>query len=256
MEKYRYLAFFEYIGTNYSGFQIQPGTLTIQGEVERGLQQRFNRPIRIYYRSRTDTGVNAREHPFIFDMFKFVPPNLLRYQVNSLLPDDIRIKKMILVDKDWSLSYNLQAKLYVYRLFPEAKVSPFMQDFVWGCRLKKEIGYQKKIAKIVKLFERKGNFVFFTTREDAETKETVIEIEKASFMETSSGVWEFSFQGRRFLHKMIRMMMGAIIACYKGKLKLEDIENLLNGFSVNGFSPVAVPGKGLTLEKVFLKEEA
>src|SRR4051812_13114856 len=92
----RYFLEVAYKGTKYSGFQVQENATTIQSEIERALEIFFKTRFDLTGSSRTDAGVHALQNFFHFDSEEILPVKAL-YNINSILPEDIVIKDLILV---------------------------------------------------------------------------------------------------------------------------------------------------------------
>ena len=78
-----------YDGTNYHGWQIQPGAVTVEGVLNEALSRLTGEEITVIGASRTDAGVHARGNVAVFDTGATIPPERFSYAVNTLLPDDV-----------------------------------------------------------------------------------------------------------------------------------------------------------------------
>ena len=105
-----------YKGTEYQGWQKQPGTPTIQGEIEKVLSQILNSEINIQGSGRTDAGVHAENQYFHFETEKEIDLDRLRYSANCLLPKDIFIKSISKVNDDFHARYSAKRLGNVYSI--------------------------------------------------------------------------------------------------------------------------------------------
>ena len=94
-----------YIGANYSGWQVQPNKVTIQGELEKALFKVFNREITTTASGRTDAGVSAYCQVVNFFCDSHIPVERLVYVLNEHLPKDIRVLRTYQVADDFNARY-------------------------------------------------------------------------------------------------------------------------------------------------------
>ena len=107
----KYLMTFSYDGTNFNGYQKQPKKRTIQGEVESVLKEiNGGKSVLIHSSGRTDAGVHAINQKAHFTMDIEISPERLIKGMNSLLPDDIYVKSIVLVDDDFHARFNAIGK--------------------------------------------------------------------------------------------------------------------------------------------------
>ena len=90
-----------YDGTQYHGWQIQPGAVTIESVLNEALTQLMREPIQVIGASRTDSGVHARGNVAVFDTESQMPPDKICMALNQRLPEDIRVQVSEEVPSDW-----------------------------------------------------------------------------------------------------------------------------------------------------------
>jgi tRNA pseudouridine38-40 synthase len=122
----------EYEGTRFLGWQLQPGGPTVQGELERALGVVLRAPVRVRGAGRTDAGVHARGQ-----VATAVVPQpdvdlrrLLR-GLNALLPDDIAVRDLALVDDAFDPRRHARSRVYEYRILNAPAPSPFWRLWAW-----------------------------------------------------------------------------------------------------------------------------
>src|SRR6185312_611304 len=131
----RYFIEVAYKGTRYAGFQVQKNGITIQSEVEKALAIKFGKPFQLTGASRTDAGVHALQNYFHFDTDAALlnqnnnsdaalQKNL--YSLNSILPADIVIKKIIEVDEGYHCRFDAVSREYKYYIC--RRKDPFYND--------------------------------------------------------------------------------------------------------------------------------
>ena len=110
----------EYLGTGYFGFQIQAhesrSEVTVQGLIEKAIEKLFKQKVRIIYAGRTDRGVHAKGQAVNFIVDTSIPLNNIKAALNTLLPSDIRIKRLKEVSLDFHARFWAKSKLYEYMI--------------------------------------------------------------------------------------------------------------------------------------------
>ena len=133
-----------YDGSIYSGFQRQPGLLTVQGEIEKGLKFLTKEDITIYSSGRTDKGVHAINQTFHFDTLSKIDPINFSRVLGNFLPDSIYLKSSKLVHDTFHTRYDAYSKEYVYKI-NTAEYDPIQRNYEWNVKginielLKKEL---------------------------------------------------------------------------------------------------------------------
>ena len=108
-----------YDGTNYHGWQFQPGSPTIEGELNKYLSELFKEEITVIGASRTDSGVHALCNVAVFDTEARIPAEKVAYALNQRLPEDIRIRKSEEVASDFHPRKQATRKTYEYKILNE-----------------------------------------------------------------------------------------------------------------------------------------
>lgn len=227
----------EYDGTEYSGWQYQPDKRTVQGAIEKALKRISERDIRITGAGRTDAGVHALCQVANFKLDKNIPVEELKRALNSLLPRDIFIKRAIEVSVDFDARYDTKSKIYEYRILPGR--SPLRRRYAW------ELSYRldyKRMERAKKIFLGKKDYGFF-----CELQESAIVDVKGIKLTKQGDEIILRIEANRFLYKMIRRIMGALVDMGRGKIEVEDIVRSF-GRDPNPFT--TAPANGLILVEV------
>ncbi len=231
-----------FIGTRYAGWQIQPRLPTVQGTIKEVLEQITQEHVNIIGCSRTDAGVHALDYVANFKLSRKIDTDKFLIALNSLLPDDIGIKSIELVDDKFNSRFSVKGKRYLYRIWNSKAKNPFILPFSWIIlnELNKEA-----MREAIKIFKGEYDFKGFAKIEEDE-KNTVINIEEA-YMETKGEIIEIRLKASHFLRYMVRRIVGALVNIGQGKTGIEDIKSYLSGKKC----PFTAPSKGLFLEKVY-----
>ena len=238
----RILARVSYNGTNYLGWQRQPGSKTIQETIEGELSRFFNRQILIYGAGRTDAGVHSLGQTFHFDVDEDeVDISRLIYSLNKMLPDDIKIDDMEEVEDDFHARYSAKEKIYGYSVVMDNK-DVFLYQTMYVCPYELDL---EVMEEALNHFKGVHNFKNFTSKE-TDTNNFVRQIYDISFTETDR-IISIIFSGNGFMRYMIRYIVGTAIEAARGRISFEKIEELLDENSERDIVSFKAPACGLCL---------
>ena len=244
----RYLITVCYDGTNFKGYQKQPRQRTVQGEIEKALKNiNGGVKVEIHASGRTDAGVHALAQMIHFDLDKKILPDKLCKGLNSLLPDDIFVRNCTLVSDDFHARFSAIGKEYVYRL-NMGDYNPLKRNYVYQYNKKLDV---VEMERAMKYLEGEHNFKSFTKSND-DTDDYVRIISQTNLIRDSKNLNEirFVFVGTGFLRYMVRNMVGTLIMVGEGKLKSEEIIDILKKEDRSFAGKTANP-EGLYLKNVF-----
>jgi len=201
----------EYDGSSYYGMQKQPyiESPTIQGEIEKVLNKMFGKKVETIVASRTDRGVHAKGQVIQFEC-NMIDPEKIKYALNNMLPNDIRIKKAYKRSQLFNCRYDVVKKKYEY-IIKTGEYSVFDSNYV--CYIK-NIDVDK-INEELKSLIGTHDFYSFCKGENDNTLRTIYE---ASLNIVDDKI-VLSFVGNGFLHNMIRLIVGSIFEYIDGKGK-------------------------------------
>ncbi len=245
---YNYQLKIAYIGTNYSGFQVQNNAPTIQGELMKVAIKLCGSNVTVTGASRTDSGVHANGQVVLLTSKKQFEPRKLLLAFNANLPDDIRVISSKSVSNDWHPRYQKVVKTYSYLICNGLSVSPRVSPYSYHYKQKLDIDFMKRCAKkIVGTHDFDG---FSGPTQVADTTRTVLDISVTKEGE----MIHIIVKGDGFLYNMVRIIVGTLIECGIGKKNEKDIVRILEtrNRSLAGFT---APAKGLTLEDIEYTEQ-
>ena len=244
----RYLIEFAYDGTNFSGYQKQPNKRTIQ-EVMESCLTKLNGDVSVslHASGRTDAHVHAYAQIAHFDLEKDIDVQKLCHSLNQMLPRDIYIKKIEVVNSNFHARFDVKAKEYIYKI-NVGKYNPFERDYVYQYNQKLDIF---NIVSALHNLEGTHNFKAFT-KMDEEKESYVRTIYKAN-LEVENDYLIFSFLGTGFLRYMVRNMVGTLIEIGEGKRSAQDIISILASEDRCQAGKTAPP-EGLYLNKVYYED--
>ena len=244
----RYFMTFAYDGSKYKGYQKQPKQKTVQGEVEKALKTiNGGTKVDIHASGRTDAGVHAYNQKAHFDLeMKHITPEKLKDGVNSLLPKDIYIKDITIVDDDFHARYNVKAKEYIY-IINMGEYNPIEKDYVYQYNRKLDV---VEMERALKYLEGTHNFKSFTKSDDEreDYTRTIVQTNLIRDMKNVNKI-TLSFLGTGFLRYQVRNMIGTLIEIGEGKRKSEDIIDIIKEEDRRKAGKTAAP-EGLYLKDV------
>lgn len=248
----RYFMEVAFDGTNYNGWQWQPDAITVQEVIERTLTKIYaGVKIGITGSSRTDAGVHAKAFAVSFN----VPerPNLtpfkLRGALNNMLPDDIKIGSLKIVKMDFHARFNATGKAYTY-IINHGDKSPFNNRYSLFSYQRLNI---KAIREATVQLTGTHDFSSFAVN-NRQYKTTVRTIFKIDIQEFDNLIC-ITFIGNGFLYKMIRCIIGTLLAVGIGKSSPADVKKILMAKERDAAHNTALP-HGLFLMKVFYDESS
>ena len=234
----RYSARVEYDGTDFAGFQVQPGLRTVQGELERVLARICGGTrVKVDGAGRTDAGVHAAGQVIAFTYDGRLARDELQEALNGLLPADVSVGRLRRVGDRFQPRYRARHREYRYRIWNGTR-SPLRERYAYGVREPLDIERMREAAQV---FVGEHDFTAFGGK-DVQPVRTVsrVEVRRQAQMITIVVV------GDAFLRGMVRRMTAALIRVGKGKAEVEDVRAAL-AVQRPAFKGEAAPARGLTL---------
>lgn len=204
---FRYKLVFEYLGTNFSGYQVQPQKRTVQGEVEKVLSEIIGETVKIYASGRTDAGVHSLGQVAHFDTEKTLNESLVKSKMSKLLPKDISLHSFSLVSNDFDARFSVKKKTYVYKFY----LSRYERAVFNGLALRVNDNVDVcKMKDACKYLVGTHDFTSFVARKSGKT-DFVRTIYSAEITESGDGLYLFRISGNGFLYNMVRIIMGTLL---------------------------------------------
>jgi len=231
----------EFDGTDYAGWQIQPVHKTVQGEIEKALKQIIQIQVKVIGASRTDAGVSSLGQIANFHItnYRIESISKLKNSLNSVLPDDIFIKKMKIVPEKFHSRYSPTSKIYEYKIL--TKPAPLRQKHAWVILYKLDI---TKMRLAAWLFLKQKDYLAFCRMSD---KDGFVKMKSIRIKQIKDEI-TIRIEANRFLYKMVRRIVGALYEIGRGHRNEQDIKNSLAGKEYR--SLMCAPASGLKLIKV------
>jgi tRNA pseudouridine38-40 synthase len=237
----RYFMEVFYKGTNYAGFQVQKNANTIQAEIEKALQIYLREPVGLTGSSRTDTGVHAFQNYFHFD-FESVQMhdwNKAAYRLNAILPGDIVIRQIRLVDDKAHCRFDAKYRTYEYSIY-QAK-NPFLADRSYYYPYGLNIALLNEAATILKSF---NDFTAFS-KHNSQVKSFQCELYSSEWFQRDKEI-VYRVSGNRFLRGMVRGLTGTMLKVGRERTSIPEFESIITSKD-SSMVDFSVPAHGLTL---------
>lgn len=238
---------FQYDGTNYHGWQIQPNGNTIQEELQKALSTILRQSIEVVGAGRTDTGVHARHMVAHMDIDATVFGDLstedLAYKLNRLLPRDISVLRIEQVADDLHARFSATSRKYHYYI--STRKDAFSRHYAWQIHWQLDFNKMNQAAKM--LIGEKDFASFCKVGSDVKT--TMCNLTHAQWVKDSETNWHFEITANRFLRNMVRAVVGTLVEVGRGRMTLEQFQSVLSQKSRSAAGE-SVPANGLFLEQV------
>ncbi len=234
----------EYDGTNYHGWQCQPNVVTLEEVLREALARILSHDIKIYAGGRTDAGVHASGQVVNFHTGKDIPFEGLKNGLNSILPEDIRVRAALEVDRSFHARYSARSKVYSYTIANTPIHSPFHFRYSWHIPYTIDSGIMDEAIQDIK---GEHDFAAFKKKDEI-YKSTVRNILLAGVKRRGEFIYVV-IEATGFLRYMVRNIVGTLVLVGAGKLKRDDLLAILASKDRVHAGPTA-PAKGLFLRRI------
>lgn len=245
----KFLVNVQFLGKQYFGFQINGDKKTIELTIESALKKLFDEQIKIDGCSRTDSGVSAKEFFFTFLVDTKLPADRVAFKLNRFLPADIQCQASREVPLDFLVRQNIASKTYEYSIYVGEHVQPLLNRFAVFVPENLDI---KKMKDCASALVGKHNFKSFCNY-SPDTSTFVREIKQIQIVKDGN-LFKFYITANGFLYNMVRVLVGTLIECGKGKLCKEDIKTLFEICDRSKNPAKTMSPKGLVLYQVQFKQ--
>jgi len=232
----------EYCGKDFSGWQVQNNARTVQGVLQDTIEQFLRHEIKLTGSGRTDAGVHALAQYANFKTISSMPCGEIAYRLNRMLPKDVVVLGCRDVSLDFDARRSAMRRNYRYQICERLSAVHRQDSWVLGKRL--DISILRGLARLVGGARQFENFC--KTKSKRESSECIV---FAARWSRSKGFLVFEIAANRFLHNMVRLLVGTMVAVLDGKVSAEHFGALLKPH-VNEKSKYIAPSCGLYLTAV------
>lgn len=233
----------EYDGSEYVGYQIQPGTNTVQYQLERSLQSAYGLRISTVAAGRTDTGVHALGQVISYiPVGNNLPVAKLPQILHQFLPKDIRIRSARVESEMFHARYSAKVRMYRYLLLQNDH-----NRYGWNSKISLNVDHmQKYLAPLVGYFDFSG--LSCTKEQETNTKREIFAIDVLSEKE---GIY-VDIYGNAFLKSMVRIIVGECIYAIRKKKDFDYLYGkVMYPHRNKKVQKFLAPSRGLTLHSVY-----
>ena len=234
----------EYDGKNYSGWQRQENSNSIQAEIEKALKKLTGRDITIHGAGRTDTDVHALGQVFHFDADETIPAENYAMALNTKIPWDIRAVSSCLVADDFHSRFDSTKKHYRYRIINRRRPLAIDRHRAWHVTYPLDIDKMREGAEY--LLGEHDFSSFMAAHSDIE--DTVRRIDSVIIQKEKNEI-VIDIEGNGFLRNMVRIIAGTLVNIGRGTCKPEDMKDIISSKD-RSRAGVTAPGHGLYLVEI------
>jgi tRNA pseudouridine38-40 synthase len=236
-----------YDGSDFHGWQVQPGLPTIQGALEQVIAEIEGQPVQVAGSGRTDAGVHAVAQVAAFSIENPIPVDNLRRAMNRLLPRDVRVLSVEEALPDFHPRFQAKRKTYEYRIFRGEICSPFERRYV--CHHPYPLAMDEMIS-LAPLLEGEHDFSAFAASDDRDELElSKVRTIFCSRLSLEADRMIYSVTGSGFLKHMVRNIVGVLLEVGKGNVERSGFLARLEPGCEIPAGPTA-PARGLFLMSV------
>jgi tRNA pseudouridine38-40 synthase len=250
-----------YDGTRYYGWQVQPGLVTIQGELQssigRVIGSDWGDPPLPQGSGRTDSGVHALGQVASFALAAPIPAENLMRALNRTLPASIRILEIQEMPEHFHARHSAVAKTYEYRIFRGPLCSPFLAPFVHHCQWKLDMALLCEAASQVVGEHDFTSLAAVDPDENSRSSQdsgfppptNIRTIFSSTWTELPDDLLVYRVRGNGFLHHMVRNLVGTMLEIARGQFAPGSMDAIIAARS-RAAAGATAPARGLFLHSV------
>lgn len=232
----------EYDGTDFYGWQWQPKGRTVQGTVQSALKQLLREKVKLIAAGRTDAGVHALGQVANFRTRSELSEETIRQGLNYYLPHDVVVVEAAEVEDAFHARYSAVKRTYRYKISTRPRA--IGRQFFWRCPYELDVEKMREASACLR-----GEHVFTAfCKPNKEEPHYLCNVETAEWREEEDTV-VFEITANRFLHHMVRILVGTLVDVGRGKLRPDEVQAILESGDRHRAGFVA-PAAGLFLTKV------
>lgn len=236
----------EYDGTGYCGWQVQKNGISVQQKLEEAVTCAVGKKTAVHSAGRTDAGVHALGQVAHFDAHTDIPADKFFYVLNTLLPDDIRIRRSYEADADFHARFSAKGKHYRYVIRNAREKGAVDRLYCMFEPVPLDLEKMREAAKHIEGTHDFAAFCAAGTDIKGSTVRTVYSVE----VTREHDYIYIDVKGNGFLYNMVRIIAGTLMGVGKGKLTPEAVKNAIKTKDRTLAGATAQP-QGLFLVEVY-----
>jgi tRNA pseudouridine38-40 synthase len=242
-----------YDGTDFHGWQVQPGLHTIQGELAAAIERVCGERTLPQGSGRTDAGVHALAQVASVALQSPIPPSNLLRALNRALPPSIRVKEAALAPADFHARHSAVSKQYEYRIYRGEVCPPALARYVYALSWPLDVPAMQEAAPLVL---GTLDFSSFAAVDPDRTARMAVDSEIDNVRTLTHSTWRqqddlliYTVRGDGFLHHMVRSLVGTFLEIGRRRRRAADIPALIASRNRMDAGATA-PARGLFLHSV------
>ncbi len=239
-ERHKLWARIEYDGTDFFGFQIQAGERTVQGEIERAIEAITGAPTRVIGAGRTDRGVHAQGQVIGFEVSWRHSLRELQQALNAVLAADVAVLEIGPAPQGFHPRFTAISRTYRYTVLNQPWPSPLARRTAWHIAQELDVGRMAEASRCLV-----GTRDFGAFGQPPQGESTVRTVLRAEWQEHKPFL-TFDIEANAFLYRMVRSIVGTLVAVGWGQMSPEEFEMILHSRDRSRVKQVA-PAHGLCL---------
>lgn len=249
----------EYDGTNFCGWQRQPGVRTVQGEVEQALSKVCGREVRLNGTSRTDAGVHALGQRASFKGEFGIPTDRIMVAANNLLcggmnargrVSDVLIREVREMSADFHARFDSKGKKYRYIIRNSGEMDVFARNYCYQVKTPLNLAAMREAASLI---VGTHDFACFQAAGGNPRETTVRTVYSLDIISRDDGDIAIEISGDGFLYNMVRIIAGTLVEVGQGKKKSGEIADVIKSRDRQRAGHTAPP-EGLYLVEIYYGE--
>jgi len=240
---------FQFDGTDFVGWQMQPGLRSLQGELTKAFKNKTGNDYKIIAAGRTDTGVHGINQiaTISIDEFK-IPEHKIAKAINTVLPNDIQLLDVQIIDEVYNARFDAISREYNYYITKDYSV--FKRRYFAHYKEQLDICLMNESAMSIL---GKHDFTTFS-KVNNDLNHYLCEVERCKWTRINETDIKLNIKSNRFVYSMVRSLVGTMVSIGSGKLESNYIKISLDKKDRNLCSRIA-PANGLFFKRAYFNSE-
>lgn len=212
----RYFITLSYDGTNYHGWQVQPGADSVQARINDALSKLLGGGVECVGAGRTDAGVHASMMVAHFDTDRVLDCEQFAFRMNRIVPRDIAIQKVELVDDELHARFSAKSRTYHYYVY--VRKNPYRRHYAVQLHFEPDYVAMNDAARV--LLDTDDFTSFSKLNNDQKTN--ICNVTRAEWVQVEDDLWRFEITANRFLRNMVRAVVGTLLEVGRGRMSKDE----------------------------------
>ena len=217
----RYFITFQYDGTAYHGWQVQPNGHSVQAALQGALSTLLRKPCEVVGAGRTDAGVHASKMVAHLDLEESIDCGQVAYRLNRILPHDMAVLSIMQVPPDMHARFSAVERTYHYYIHTHK--DPFVCQYSCLIPYPLDFDIMNEAGRILTTYEDFGAFC----KSHTDVKTTLCQVKTAQWDAISIHRYRFTITANRFLRNMVRAVVGTLIDVGRGRITIDEFRDII-----------------------------